>query len=303
MLAVALIIDALLGEPDWLWRRVRHPIVAFGWLVSALERLLNKGGMRRLKGALALVALLLIALVTSTLISLAPFGWALEILGGAVLLAHRSLVQHVSAVADALDTSIAEGRRAVAQIVGRDPDTLDASGVSRAAIESAAENFSDGVVAPAFWFVLGGLPGIAAYKMVNTADSMVGHLNERYREFGWASARLDDLMNWVPARFTGALLLAAGGRLDAVTYMRRDAPRHRSPNAGWPEAAMAHVLDISLAGPRVYGGRLTDDPFMNQGGRCNANTDDIRAAVLLLWRAWGALFGFAVALAATSIVF
>ena len=178
------------------------------------------------------------------------------------LLAQRSLVDHVAAVAAGLRAGLAEGRRAVALIVGRDPDRLDAAGVGRAAVESLAENLSDGVVAPLFWGVVAGLPGMLAYKAVNTLDSMVGHHSERYRDFGWASARFDDLVNLVPARLTGAALCLVGGapRALGLPVMLRDAPRHRSPNAGWPEAAMAAALGLRLAGPRVYGGARSRTP-------------------------------------------
>jgi adenosylcobinamide-phosphate synthase len=192
----------------------------------------------------------------------------------------------VGAVAGALRVSLAEGRAAVARIVGRDPETLDQAGVARAAIESAAENFSDAVVAPAFWFLIGGLPGIAIYKAVNTADSMIGHRSARFVEFGWAAARLDDLLNWLPARLAGALICLAGGGRAALAVMWRDAGLHKSPNAGWPEAATAASLEIALAGPRVYGGALTGDPYLNAGGRKAAGPADIEAAVQLIWRAW-----------------
>jgi adenosylcobinamide-phosphate synthase len=211
-------------------------------------------------------------------------------------------VQHVDAVAEGLGRSLHDGRSAVAQIVGRDPEALDEAGVSRAAIESAAENFSDGVVAPAFWFALCGLPGIVAYKVINTADSMIGHRSPRYVDFGWAAARLDDVLNWIPARLTGYLFLIVGGRLDAAAHMHRDAPGHRSPNAGWPEAAMAHVLGIALAGPRIYGGSLTEDPFMNPDGRRDARAQDIRRSVSMLWRAWAGLLGVAALAAGLSVL-
>ncbi len=302
MLAGALILDAVFGEPDRIWRRLPHPVVAIGNVISWLDRSLNVGAWRRTKGVLALLALLAIILPLPIIVSKLPYGWVVEILGGAVLLAHRSLVEHVTAVADALDQSLEDGRRSVARIVGRDPETLDSSGVCRAAIESAAENFSDGVVAPAFWFAIAGLPGIVAYKVINTADSMIGHLNDQYRAFGWAAARVDDAVNWIPARITGFLFLAVSGSVGAVAEMCRDAQGHRSPNAGWPEAAIARILDISLAGPRIYGGDLTDDSYINAEGRRDLQPADIRASVRVLWRAWAAVLAFATVLAGILVL-
>jgi adenosylcobinamide-phosphate synthase len=198
----------------------------------------------------------------------------------------------VRAVAAGLDQGLAEGRRAVSRIVGRDPDRLDAPAVARAAIESLAENLSDGVVAPLFWAVLLGLPGIVAYKAINTLDSMVGHKSPRHLAFGWASARADDLVNLLPARLTGLLLALAAGRAAARAWraMRRDAGLHRSPNAGWPEAAMAGALGLRLAGPRVYGGNRVEDAWMGDG-RAEATAADIRRGLGLAWRAWALLLG------------
>ena len=295
MLAFALILDAALGEPEWIWRRVPHPAVLFGRLVGWLERRLNAGRNRRAKGALAVLALVLATALPATVLSWEGFGGVFEILGAAVLLAQRSLADHVRGVAEALRVSLARGRDAVARIVGRDPETLDRSGVARAAIESAAENFADGVVAPAFWFLVAGLPGMAVYKAVNTADSMIGHRSARYREFGWAAARLDDVLSWIPSRLAGTAICLVGGGRAAWEVMRRDARRHRSPNAGWPEAAMAASLGVALAGPRSYGGTLTEDPYLNAAGRRALDPQDVEDAVALVWRAWGVVLGVAVA--------
>jgi adenosylcobinamide-phosphate synthase len=293
MLAAALILDALVGDPPSLWSRMPHPVVLFGRLVAWLEARLNRGAERRRKGALAVAILLAVTLAPALLVAALPFGWVLEILGAAALLAQRSLAEHVGEVADGLARSLDEGRAAVSRIVGRDPQSLDRAGAARAAIESAAENFSDGVVAPAFWFLLLGLPGIVLYKAVNTADSMIGHRSPRYAEFGWAAARIDDVLNWIPARLAGALICLAGVRPAALRVMWRDARRHRSPNAGWPEAATAAVLGVALAGPRIYAGVITDDPYLNAEGRRDAGPDDIARAVVLIWRAWGALLAIA----------
>jgi adenosylcobinamide-phosphate synthase len=286
MLAIALILDAIFGEPEWLWRRIPHPAVLMGRAVAWVETRLNKGEKRHIKGVAAVVVIIAITLAVT-----APLGWSgfhgvIEVLGAAILLAQRSLSQHVYAVAAALNVSLDEGRKKVAMIVGRDPETLDESGVARAAAESAAENWSDGVIAPAFWFLVAGLPGIAVYKMVNTADSMIGHRNERYAEFGWAAARLDDLLNLIPARLSGLLICLIGGKRPALKIMWRDARKHKSPNAGWPESALAATLKIALAGPRVYDGVKTDDPFLNPEGRRELNAIDVSDAMTTLWMAW-----------------
>ena len=221
---------------------------------------------------------------------------------GSSLFAQRSLATHVKAVADALDSGgLVAGRKAVSQIVGRDPDRLDEAAVCRAAIESLAENFSDGVVAPAFWLGVGGLPGGVAYKAANTADSMIGHKTPRHQAFGWAAARFDDLINLPASRLTALLIVIAALVMpgaDAAGAWRavwRDAKKHRSPNAGWPEAAMAGALGLALAGPRVYGGVTVDDAVMGAGGRREAVVADIRRALRLYWTADGVMIGVFVA--------
>lgn len=293
LLAAALLLDALVGDPPWLWRRLPHPVALIGRLIGWLDRRLNQDGdapaRRRMAGIGATLLLVLLAggigWGVSALLRALPFGWLLEIVLAAVFLAQRSLHDHVSAVAAACDLEGLEGgRRAVSMIVGRDPQSLDMAGVCRAAIESDAENYSDGVVAPAFWFALFGLPGILAYKAVNTADSMIGHRTARHEAFGWAAARLDDMLNLIPARLCGALLTLAapfgGGHIgSAWRAMLRDAPKHRSPNAGWPEAAMAGGLGLALAGPRQYHGTVVTDAWMGNGGRAEATPRDIRRAL------------------------
>jgi adenosylcobinamide-phosphate synthase len=222
----------------------------------------------------------------------------LETLAVAILIAQKSLVDHVRAVATALRRSVPEGRRAVAMIVGRDTAEMTGPDIARAAIESAAENLSDGVVAPVFWYLLLGLPGIVAYKLVNTADSMIGHLTPRHREFGWASARLDDVLNLVPSRLTALLIALTHGWVDPGPILR-DAPKHRSPNAGWPESALAPVLNVALSGPRSYDGVRKDYPWVWPEGRRDAGPDDIDAAADALWRVWAALLAVAVLVALT----
>lgn len=293
---MALVADALLGEPGWLYRRVPHPVVALGRLIAALEarawRPEQPPGQRRLRGALLVAVVVAVACFVGAglgwLATRGPAGLMAAGLLCSTLLAQRSLVEHVAAVADGLDANLSEGRLAVGRIVGRDPERLDGAGVARAAIESAAENVSDGVVAPALWLLLLGPIGLCAYKAINTMDSMLGYRSERYLYFGWAAARLDDLVNHLPARLTALLLLLAAGRPQAWRRVAAEAPKHRSPNAGWPEAATALILDLRLAGPRIYAAGRIDDPWIGDG-RAVATAADVRAAVRLLWRAWGLL--------------
>ena len=292
LLVPALLLDAAFGEPNWLWSRLPHPAVVMGRAVGWLDARLNTGENRKAKGVLALIVLVFGAGLVGAVIAALPDGGLLEVLAAAILLAQRSLVDHVRAVGDALRLSLADGRRMVARIVGRDTSALDEAGVARAAIESAAENLSDGVVAPALAFLFFGLPGLMIYKITNTADSMIGHRTPRHEQFGWAAARFDDLLNWIPARLTAALILLTHGRFDPGPVLR-DGPLHRSPNAGWPEAAMAVVLNVSLSGPRSYNGVMTDFPWVWPEGRADPGPDQIDAACSALWRAWAGLLGIA----------
>lgn len=296
LLAPAMLVDAALGEPGWLWNRWPHPAVLMGRAVEWLDRRLNRGEGRKAKGVVSVVLLCLAAGLIGLLIAAVPDFGLLELIVAAILLAQRSLSQHVRAVADALRLSLADGRRAVAMIVGRDTATMTRPDVARAAIESAAENLSDGVIAPAFWFLVGGLPAMMIYKVINTADSMVGHRTPQYEAYGWASARLDDVLNWIPARLTAVLIAVTHGWFDSRP-IRRDAVLHRSPNAGWPEAAMAVVLNVSLSGPRSYHGERRDYPYVWPEGRRDIGPDEIDAAVLALWRAWGAALVIALVIA------
>ncbi len=294
-LALAMLLDAVLGEPRWLWDRWPHPAVLMGRVIGACDRQLNSGSARRLKGALVVAGLVAVAGTLGLVVAALPgVGPVAEVLIAAILLAQRSLVDHVRAVADGLRYGAGEGRRAVARIVGRDTAEMQAPDVARAAIESAAENLSDGVVAPAFWFLLLGLPGLLVYKLVNTADSMIGHRTPRHEAFGWAAARLDDVLNWVPARLTAALIALTYLAPEAWRAALRDGPKHRSPNAGWPEAAMAVVLDVALSGPRSYHGERRDFPFVHPEGRRDPGPAEIEAACGALWRVWGALLVLAV---------
>lgn len=303
---ISLVIERIVGYPNWLFRAIGHPVTWIGLLISFLDRTLNRASRsdtaRRLCGVLALVAIVLvpaaIALVIETLLGRLAFGLIATAILASSLLSQRSLGAHVEAVADALETGGLEaGRKAVSIIVGRDPEQLDEAGVSRAAIESLAENFSDGIVAPALWLGLGGLAGGVAYKAVNTADSMIGHRTPRHEAFGWAAARFDDLVNLPASRLTALLIVAASLLMRqadpraAWQAIRRDAKKHRSPNAGWPEAAMAGALGLALAGPRVYGGVTVEDAVMGEGGRREANAADIRRALKLYHIADALLIG------------
>ncbi|TVQ29711.1 MAG: cobalamin biosynthesis protein CobD [Geminicoccaceae bacterium] len=295
---LALVIDALTGEPAWLYRRVPHPVVLLGRGITGLEGWLwrpdQPPAQRRRRGVLLVVAALLPALLLGAALGLVatagPLGLVVTALACSTLVAQRSLVDHVRDVAKGLAQGLDAGRAAVARIVGRDPNQLDPSGVARAAIESAAENEADGVIAPLFWLLLLGPLGLLAYKTVNTLDSMVGYRSERYLHFGWASARLDDLINHLPARLTGLGLLLVAGRPALWLKVRQEAPKHRSPNAGWPEAAMALLLDVKLAGPRLYASGRVDDDWIGTGSK-DAGPADIERAIALLWRLWFGLVG------------
>ena len=269
------------GYPERLFAWVRHPVVWIGALIAALDARLP-----RTRGAGVLAMAVVLAASVGPAMVLAGLWWPVAAALASSLFAQRSLHAHVAAVAAGLRSGLPEGRAAVADIVGRDPERLDDAGVARAAIESLAENFADGVVAPAFWCALAGLPGLVAYKAVNTADSMIGHRTARHERFGWFAARLDDWVNLVPARLSAGWLLMAAMLVpgaDAGAGWRavwRDAGGHRSPNAGWPEAAMAGALGLRLAGPRVYGGVATADGWMGDG-RAEATAADIGRALLV----------------------
>ncbi len=297
ILAFALILDALFGEPDWLWRRLPHPATLMGRLIAALDRRFNRPPAAKLAGTLMTAALAAFAATLGWLIHLIPDHGLIECLTVAILLAQRSLADHVRAVATGLRRSLADGKAAVALIVGRDIAPMREPDVARAAIESAAENLSDGVVAPAFWYLTLGLPGLLVYKFANTADSMVGHLTPRHRDFGWAPARWDDLLNLIPARLTALLIALTHGWVDPRPVLR-DAVKHRSPNAGWPESVLAPVLNVALAGPRSYNGVMTDYPWVWPEGRRDPGADDIDAAVRALWRTWAGMLAAVLALAA-----
>lgn len=310
---LALLVERVTGYPDSLYRLIGHPVTWIGAVIAYLDRTINRPSWsdttRRIGGVATLLILLAMSIGISAaivwLVGWGPYGIAVAVILASTLPAQKSLGSHVREVADALDRGgLAEGRLAVARIVGRDPERLDEAGVARAAIESLAENFSDGVVAPAIWTAVGGLAGGAAYKAVNTADSMIGHKTERHMAFGWASARFDDLINLPASRLSGLLIVAASQFVegaspgDAWRAIRRDAAKHKSPNAGWPEAAVAGALGIALAGPRHYHGVMVNDGFMGEGGRVILTSRDIRRALRLYWVADTLLIGLLGVLAA-----
>ncbi|MBV9064176.1 MAG: cobalamin biosynthesis protein CobD [Methylobacteriaceae bacterium] len=315
---LALTIEAAVGYPLGLLRRIGHPVVWFGAVIDFLDRHLNSERddmeKRRRNGVIALIILLvpvifLTAFVTR-LVGQTLLGLLVLSIVAASLPAQRSLASHVRAVADGLDVNVDAGREAVSHVVGRDVASLDEAGVARAAIESLAENFSDGIAAPVFWIALFGLPGGAVYKAINTADSMIGHRTPRYEAFGWASARLDDVVNWPASRIAAGLIIAAAYVMrgaDANAARRavaRDPNKHASPNAGWPEAAMAGALGLQLGGRRIYDGVLVDDAFMGDGRR-DPDTGDIRRALSLYRRAlilqWIAVLGLTILAALIAI--
>jgi adenosylcobinamide-phosphate synthase len=295
----ALLIEAIIGYPERIVRTIGHPVTWIGNLIAWLDRHLNREGQsaagRRLAGMAAVLMIILVPAAVGHVIERGllrvPFGFLAAGLLASTLLAQRSLHEHVLRVARALESNgLDGGREAVAHIVGRDTAVLDEAGVARAAIESLAENFSDAVVAPAFWLAVGGLAGGAAYKAINTADSMIGHRTPRHRDFGFAAARLDDVVNLPASRLSALLIIAVASITDGASAanawraVRRDAPRHRSPNAGYPEAAMAGALGLSLAGPRLYGGVLVEDAAMGDGRR-EVSAKDVHAALALYRRA------------------
>lgn len=279
MACLAMLIEAFVGYPVALQNAIGHPVQWIGKLIDYLDEGLNdpeaSTANNRLNGVLALIALIICctlpAGVIAYILALIPGGWIVNVAFAIPFIAQKSLSDHVRRVALALPRSISDARTEVGKIVGRDPQTLDESGIAKAALESLAENASDGVVAPVFWYALLGLPGLVAYKAINTADSMIGHKSEKYLNFGWAAARLDDFVNFPASRLTGFLFTAAaavhGADQSRAAYraMRLDADKHQSPNAGWPEAAMAGALDLRFGGPRTYHGELVNLPHMGEG--------------------------------------
>jgi adenosylcobinamide-phosphate synthase len=307
---LAMLIELGIGYPEPVLRAIGHPVAWIGALIDCLDRSLNRDATTPIRLGAGIVTVAVVVGVTGTIAFIIqhqllrlPFGVFALAVAASSMIAQRSLYRHVANVAAALEKQdLGAGRAAVSHIVGRDTAELDAAGVARAAIESLAENFSDGVVAPVFWMVIAGLPGAALYKAVNTADSMIGHRTPRYAAFGWAAARLDDLINLPASRLAAFLLVTAAALLknarpaEAWRMVARDAARHSSPNAGYPEAAMAGALGLSLAGPRRYGGVTVNDASMGDGRR-DADAGDIRRALALYARADAVLIAILAGLA------
>ena len=297
ILVFAIVLDWLIGDPKKLYSIVAHPVVFMGEMLSLIEGWLNKPGrsfaQQKRRGVFALLLFLGVWVLSGAALTIlfdlaGVWGLLLEGVVVAIFLGGRSLYNHVLDVCNALKfKTLEEGRLAVGHIVGRDTAALDEYGVARAAIESGAENLSDGFIGPLLFYLIGGLPGIFLYKATNTADSMIGHKTARFIGFGWAAARFDDLLNYIPARLTGAMIafmahfLCGRGR-ESWFVMRRDGGKHSSPNAGWPEAAMAGALGVALAGPRVYRDMMKQDPWINAKGRLNAGAEEIWHALRLI---------------------
>ena len=274
------ILDLLLGDPQWL----PHPIVWFGKAIAACEHKLNRGHHRKAKGVVVAISLIALVFALTWLVRywLLPLSSYLLLLFDAVIifycLAGTTLIREVREVFYALDRSLEEGRQQVARIVGRDTSELSAQEVRTAALETLAENLSDGVIAPLFWFSLLGTPGMLAYKMVNTLDSMIGYKTERYKDFGCWAAHIDDVANYLPARLTALLMILASGKLNLLAFVWKNGPRHASPNSGYPEAALAGILNCRFGGPHYYFGQLFDKPYIGENER-PLTTADMKKAV------------------------
>jgi len=308
MMLVAMGIDAAIGWPAKLYAAIGHPVTWIGGMIRLLDSTLNRDGasntVRRSAGFMtALIVIGLTTAIAFALQSALPSGWLGTVVGGVLVwpfLALRSMYAHVAAVVLPLQNNdLAKARFEVSMIVGRNTAVLDEAGIARAALESLAENTSDGIVAPLFWGAIFGLPGIAAYKAINTLDSMIGHRTPRFECFGWASARIDDVVNLIPARLTGVIFaLVSTAPRRALTVMWRDAGLHRSPNAGWPEAAMAAGLNVRLSGPRVYDGHTADEPWVNAGAP-DPTAADLQQGLALYVRA---MFVLGAALLALALI-
>ncbi|MCY3726864.1 MAG: adenosylcobinamide-phosphate synthase CbiB [Rhodobacteraceae bacterium] len=287
VLLIALILDAIIGDPEVLWKKIPHPVVLMGKLIKYFDQEFNlkSGNNRKQTGLIGLLVGSVAFAILGLILEMLPF-IIIDVIIVTILLAHKSLIQHAEEVEAALGLSLMEGRLAVAKIVGRDTSRLDESEVVRATVESTAEGFLDGVFAPIFWYLVAGLPGLLIYKFVNTADSMIGYKNEQYEEFGWATAKFDDILNYIPARIVPFIIGITQLSLSPIKLAFEDGSNHRSVNAGWPEAAFASALGIALSGPRSYDGELRQYPFINQTGRMELIPDDIKNCIKLTWKGW-----------------
>ncbi len=277
-LLIGWLLDLILGDPSWL----PHPIVGFGKMIAFGEHRLNKGSHRKLKGALMTIFLIVFISLATPFLCPSLDNPYLLILFDAVLifycLAGTTLIREVREVFLALDRSLEEGRKQVARIVGRDTSELSAQEVRTAALETLAENLSDGVIAPLFWYTILGVPGMLAYKMINTLDSMIGYKTERYKDFGCWAAHIDDIANYIPARLTALLMVIAAGKPQLVKFVWRNGRKHASPNSGYPEAALAGILNCRFGGPHYYFGELFDKPYIGENAR-ELTTADMQKAV------------------------
>ena len=316
LLLMGLALDWLIGDMRWLFKFLPHPVVIIGKMIGFLDRKLNREGRgdinRTVRGAVVCIFVTLTAAATGWGVHLLtrqhPSGWMAEVLLVAILVAQRSLAGRVRDVGRALGKNdLLQARDNLRHLVSRDPDKLDRHGVGRSALESLAENFSDAVVAPAFWFLLLGLPGLFAYKAINTMDSMIGYKTDRYISFGMTAARLDDAVNWIPARLAGLIFVigaafAPGGNpARALKVMIRDAGKHASPNAGWPEAAMAGAFDMALGGPRVYAGGAKTESVWIGDGKARLEAGDVRRGLALFIIGCGLLWLLVAPLAILSL--
>ena len=295
LLLIGWLLDLLLGDPA----RLPHPVVGFGKMIAYGEKRLNKGVNRKLKGGLLAVCLILLVFGMVWVIryiigifalfifdgthqqvyQLPVFLWIFDVIAIFYCLAGTTLIREVRAVFMALDRSLEEGRKQVARIVGRDTLGLSAQEIRTATLETLAENLSDGLIAPLFWLAIGGVPAMVAYKMVNTLDSMIGYRTERYKDFGCVAAHIDDVANYIPARITALLMvIAGGGRWRLLSFVRRYGRMHASPNSGYPEAALAGILDCRFGGPHYYFGELFDKPYIGENAR-ELTTADMQKSV------------------------
>ena len=288
-LLIALCLDRLFGWPEFIFRRFSHPVVGFGHLISLFESKLNKStwssGIRKATGVFSLFFLLTSFAALSFLILLVIPEGPIGVLATSFLvwplIAAKSLADHVAAVAEPLKANdLPEARQAVSMIVGRNSNQLGSNDIARAALESLAENTSDGVTAPLFWGVLLGFPGVLIYKFVNTADSMIGYKNERYEQFGKFAAKLDDVLNFIPARLTAILMLIITGKIHLIGKVFHEGTKHSSPNAGYPEAALAFILDCRFGGPNYYHGKLVDKPYIGDNDRIIENSEFKKVATI-----------------------